>query len=350
MFKKTENFSPLYNINHKWYDKSYKLKSNRNIKDGNMNRKSLALALALGLVITGCNEANEPSSKVSEETIAKALDGKVDLEKEKAKEEKKERTVEEKTEEGKWEASASNLRKLMVDMGEFAPSLARKIDDEDLVSLYEKAEKMSDRTGYWDVKDFFFQELANEYPGQSLKFPLESIEKKYYWKKSPEDLIGNKFEWERNLMVEKGANYEEIWSFTDEEVEEAFHEAYEKDPLAYYEDYVDMALEILTGEDFEEKSAEESTENTGAANPEDYENLIKFGSSEKDYAALKDALVNHYEFDKDVVDKMPNKDIDLAYTRAQKRLEETGFGDIGLVFDELGKLYPGASTLYTGEN
>ena len=320
-----------------------------------MDKKSLALALALGLVITGCNNDAEPASKVSEETIAKALDGKVDLEKEKIKEEEnKDEKVEEKAKEAKWEPNAKNLRKLMIDVGEFAPSLARKIDDEDLVALYENAEEMSDRTGYWDVKDFFFQELAYEYDGQSLKFPLESIETKYYWKKSPEDLIGNKFEWERNLMVENGANYDTIWSLTDKEVEEAFHEAYEEDPLAYYEDYVDKACEILTGskaDDTEDsENIEENEENIGAANPEDYENLIKFGSSDKDYKALKEALVNHYEFDKEIVDKIPNKDIDLAYTRAQKRLEETGFGDIGLVFDELGKLYPGASTMYTGEN
>ena len=32
-----------------------------------------------------------------------------------------------------------------------------------------------------------------------------------------------------------------------------------------------------------------------------------------------------------------------------KCLEKTGFGDIGLIFDELGKLYPGASTMYPGE-
>ena len=232
----------------------------------------------------------------------------------------------------------------MIDMGEFAPSLARKLDGDDLVKLYKKCEKMSERTGYWDVKDFFFQELANEYPDKSLKFPLKSIESKYFWKKSPDDLIGDKFQWERNLMIENGADYNEIWSFTDKEIEDAFHEAYEQDPLAYYDDYVKKACEILTG-----NSDEEDVE-TGAADPEDYKDLIKFGSDERDYEALKDAMVKHYEFDKKIVEKIPNKDIDLAYTRAQKRLEETGFGDIGLVFDELGKLYPGASTLYTGEN
>lgn len=309
-----------------------------------MNRKSLILALALGFVITGCKDSDLPQSKVSEETIAKALDGKVDLEKEQKEEEKKEKTADQSTENEKWQANGKNLKQLMIDMGEFAPSLARKLDGDDLVKLYKKCEKMSERTGYWDVKDFFFQELANEYPEKSLKFPLKSIESKYYWKKSPEDLIGDKFQWERNLMVENGADYNEIWSFTDKEIEDAFHEAYEQDPLAYYDDYVKKACEILTG-----NSDEEDVE-TGAADPEDYKDLIKFGSDERDYEALKDAMVKHYEFDKKIVEKIPNKDIDLAYTRAQKRLEETGFGDIGLVFDELGKLYPGASTLYTGEN
>lgn len=317
-----------------------------------MNSKSIILALALGFVITGCKDSQTPESKVSEETIAKALDGKVDLEKEKKEEdkEKKEAKDDGSVEKAKITIDADFLRKIMVDMGEFAPSLARKLDDEKLLELYEKCEEMSERTGYWDVKDFFFQELANEYPDQSLKFPLESIETKYYWKKSPEDLIGNKFEWERNLMVENGANYDKIWSFTDEEVETAFHKAYEKDPLGYYEDYVEKACEILTGTEYDENSELEDTTETGAANPEDYENLLKFGSSDTDYTAIKEAMVNHYEFDKKVVDKMPNKDIDLAYTRAQKRLEETGFGDIGLIFDEIGKLYPGASTMYTGEN
>ena len=313
-----------------------------------MKNKTLILALALTFLVTGCNKADTPSSKVSEETIAKALDKKVDLEKEKANEEK----TDEKSSDSKFEITGKNLKKLLTDIGEFDPSFVRKLDDDDLIKLYEKAEEESKDTGYWDVKDFFFQELANENPEKSLKFPLDSVESKYNWQASQDDTIGNKFEYERNTMVENGEDYNEVWSYTDKEMEDAFHKAYEKDPLAYYEDYVKMAYEILSGEDQgNSKNDKKSTsKEDGAANPEDYENLLKFGSSDKDYQALKEALVNHYEFDKKIVDKIPNKDIDLAYTRAQKRLEETGFGDIGLVFDELGKLYPGASTMYTGEN
>ena len=313
-----------------------------------MKNKTLILALALTFLVTGCNKADSPSSKVSEETIAKALDKKVDLEKEKANEEK----TDEKSSDSKFEITGKNLKKLLTDIGEFDPAFVRKLDDDELIKLYEKAEEESKDTGYWDVKDFFFQELANENPEKSLKFPLDSVESKYNWQASQDDTTGNKFEYERNTMVENGEDYNEVWSYTDKEMEDAFHEAYEKDPLAYYEDYVKMAYEILSGEDQgNSKNDKKSTsKEDGAANPEDYENLLKFGSSDKDYQALKEALVNHYEFDKKIVDKIPNKDIDLAFTRAQKRLEETGFGDIGLVFDELGKLYPGASTMYTGKN
>ena len=313
-----------------------------------MKNKTLILALALTFLVTGCNKADSPSSKVSEETIAKALDKKVDLEKEKANEEK----TDEKSSDSKFEITGKNLKKLLTDIGEFDPAFVRKLDDDELIKLYEKAEEESKDTGYWDVKDFFFQELANENPEKSLKFPLDSVESKYNWQASQDDTIGNKFEYERNTMVENGEDYNEVWSYTDKEMEDAFHEAYEKDPLAYYEDYVKMAYEILSGEDQgNSKNDKKSTsKEDGAANPEDYENLLKFGSSDKDYQALKEALVNHYEFDKKIVDEIPNKDIDLAFTRAQKRLEETVFGYIGLVFDELGKLYPGASTMYTGKN
>ena len=148
-----------------------------------MNRKTIILALALGFVITGCKGSDLPESKVSEETIAKALDGKVDLEKEKEQEEKeKEAPKDEKANESNFEITGKNLKKLMVNIGEFDPSLARKLDNDELIELYKKCEEMSERTGYWDVKDFFFQELAGKYPDKSLKFPLKSIETKYYWK------------------------------------------------------------------------------------------------------------------------------------------------------------------------
>src|SRR5699024_8689659 len=120
----------LYKTLQKWYDYLYNDTIKEIKKDGNMKSKSLILALALGFVITGCNDSARPESKVSEETIAKALDGKVDLEKEKKEESKKETKEEKSKKESKFEVNGDTLRKLMVDMGEFAPSLARKLDDE----------------------------------------------------------------------------------------------------------------------------------------------------------------------------------------------------------------------------
>ena len=138
-----------------------------------MNRKSLILALALGFVITGCKDSDLPQSKVSEETIAKALDGKVDLEKEQKEEEKKEKTADQSTENEKWQANGKNLKQLMIDMGEFAPSLARKLDGDDLVKLYKKCEKMSERTGYWDVKDLFLPRTSQRISRQIPQIPTK---------------------------------------------------------------------------------------------------------------------------------------------------------------------------------
>ena len=75
-----------------------------------MNRKALILALALGFVITGCKDSDLPESKVSEETIAKALDGKVNLEDEQKEEDKKEKSEDEQKDDEKWQATGDNLK------------------------------------------------------------------------------------------------------------------------------------------------------------------------------------------------------------------------------------------------
>ncbi|MFV1005206.1 hypothetical protein, partial [Klebsiella pneumoniae] len=74
-----------------------------------------------------------------------------------------------------------------------------------------------------------------------------------------------------------------------------------------------------------------------------------FSENQSDYDEFKRSLVELYEFDPDVVAQMTNEDIDLAANRGQKILEETGYGDIGLIINELAKMYPGSSTMYPGE-
>lgn len=312
-----------------------------------MKTKTILLTLALALSLTACQNKFSKSD-VSDETIAKALDGKVDLSKEEKEKDKDKNSDKKANKEEKEEITADTLREFMIDIGEFAPSLARNLDDDTLLKLYEQAKVTSDDTGYWDVKDFFFQEIAKAYPDKSLKFPLDSIESKYSWKASEKGVIGDKFQYERSQMVDSGYSYDDIWSYTDKEVEDAFHTAYEENPRAFYEDYVKMAAKILTGSNSEEEASDDG-EIKAKAKESDYENLLKFGASEKDYDVLRETIEKHYGFDKEVVKHIKDRDIDLAYTRAQKRLEETGFGDIGLIFDELGKLFPGASTMYPGE-
>lgn len=148
-----------------------------------------------------------------------------------------------------------------------------------------------------------------------------------------------------------------MWAIDDKTVQDAFHEAYQDDIGLYYEDYIENAAEILFGENEEDLDEEQVTEsetesepaeNNKASTKTNKNKIKKFGSSQTDYDAIKTSLVQYYEFSPASVNQVTNDDIDIAYTRAMARLEETGFGDIGLIFEELGKMYPGASTMYPG--
>ncbi|MDU2353518.1 MAG: hypothetical protein E7D92_02860, partial [Anaerococcus sp.] len=174
-----------------------------------------------------------------------------------------------------------------------------------------------------------------------------------------------KFNYERQVMADLGYPSNSVWSIDDKLIEDAFHTAYENDPKLYYDDYVKNAADLLfekiddqeenkateNAEDDKEKTSEENVEETdnNTSNNSDKNKLKKYGSSQTDYDAIKSALVQYYEFSPSSVNQMTNEDIDIAYTRALKRLDETGFGDIGVIFEELGKMYPGSSTMYPGD-
>ncbi len=104
-------------------------------------------------------------------------------------------------------------------------------------------------------------------------------------------------------------------------------------------DYIKAVGKDLFGEvQVQEETSDDSSE----------DNLLALGESQADYDEFRGALVNAYGFSQESVDQMSNYDLDLAYTRAQQRLEETGFGDIGLIINEIAKMYPGSSDMYPG--
>ncbi len=320
-----------------------------------MKKNKIIISLSLGLLLTSCNQTNNQNkNSVSEETIAQALDG----EKEKKSNEILDSDDKEKKSK---KLGADDWRDIIVDMGDFSQTLAKNLTDDQIQELVDDATKKSKETGYWDVKDFVFQELSRQYPELSNKFPLDTIGRRENWTASKKGEVTDKFNYEREVMADLGYPSNSVWSIDDKLIEDAFHTAYENDPKLYYDDYVKNAADLLfeniddedeskTSETIEDEKVEENdNDDNTTSNTSDKNKLKKYGSSQTDYDAIKSSLVQYYEFSPSSVNQMTNEDIDIAYTRALKRLDETGYGDIGLIFEELGKMYPGSSTMYPGD-
>lgn len=235
------------------------------------------------------------------------------------------------------ENALKKMREYLVEFGKFDEDFASPLSDDELKKVYEEAVKLSEDTGYWDIKDFVFQSLANSNEGKSQKFPLDYIDEVSNWKKSKKDEITDKFNDERSGFISKGAPKEQVDELTDLQIEDAMHSAYKKNPELLYDGYITEGLNILRKnkvlnyEDQAEESEDASEE-----------------SSNK-YADLRKDLVNLYGFSQEAVDKISDSDIDEAFSIANKNLQSSGFGDIGLMLKELGKMYPGSSSMYPGE-
>ncbi|MDO4594064.1 MAG: hypothetical protein Q4B52_01680, partial [Tissierellia bacterium] len=90
-----------------------------------------------------------------------------------------------------------------------------------------------------------------------------------------------------------------------------------KDSSLYYDGYIKLASEII-------KENHPRITN-------DMDNRI--------YDKFREDLYTMYDFNKDVALSVTNNDIDEANKRAKKKLEEVKYGDIGLVLQELKKMY-----------
>lgn len=336
-----------------------------------MTFKKILASLGLIAVLSACNnqEINTSENVANEEEISAALDedntSKDSADDTENKNLEEDGENEEQIDHGKW-------RNMLVEFGEFSEDFADELTDDEIDQYVSDGRELSKETGYWDVKDFVFQEIAKDYPEEESKFPLESIAARYDQVASVEGELTDKFDYERRLLGDYGYLADGVWNIDDYFIQEALNIAYMEDEELYYEDYVKRAGEILFEDDLDSddldsgkekevsQSEEESTSPTEDITEEDQSttsekaeskkpSMRRFGSSQTDYDALKAALVQYYEFNPSTVNQITNEDIDIAYTRAMDRLDQTGFGDIGLIFEELGKMYPGASTMYPGE-
>lgn len=320
-----------------------------------MKKRNILLAFALILALSSCqNLEGSNKGNVSEKTIEDALaeeseigkgsdlidDKDEDSNSEDKKEEKKGDSSDKNVEDALTNINYDDIRKYITDIGQFDPEVLDELTDDDIKEYYLRAKSASDKTGYWDVKDFFFQELAKDFREYSNKFPLDSIEELYNWPKST-DKVTDKYADERKFIANLGYDQVEIDNMSDKKLEEAFKKAYDENPEGLYNDYI----EIVGKNNFDKN--ESPTNEVKAVEPS--QSVEKFSENQSDYDEFKKSLVELYEFDPDVVAQMTNEDIDLAASRGQKILEETGYGDIGLIINELAKMYPGSSTMYPGE-
>lgn len=311
-----------------------------------MKTKKILLALAFALTLSSCAADEANTKNVSDSTIEDALDPKENKdtkadkeEKEDDKDKKEDKKASDKKEEEK--IDYDKWRGYITGIGEFDEEVLDELTDEDIKDYYLRAKATSEKTGYWDVKDIVFQQIAKDYPDYSHKFPFDFIDDIYNWKKS-EDKVTDKFEIDRQALVNLGYSENEVYKISDKNLEKAFKKAYKKDEEGLYDDYLLAVGKDLFGEPIVREEAPTYEEDTSS------NELLRFAETQADYDEFRDVLVGAYEFSRESVNQMTNEDIDLAYTRAQKRLEETGFGDIGLIINELAKMYPGSSTMYPG--
>ena len=182
-----------------------------------MKKRNILLAFALVLALSSCQNMEGSKGNVSEKTIENALaeenksDQNSDLIDEKdedsdskdKKEEKKDDSSDKNVEDALANINYDDIRKYITDIGEFDPEVLDELTDEDIKEYYLRAKSASDKTGYWDVKDFFFQELAKDFREYSNKFPLNSIEELYNWPKST-DKVTDKYADERKFIADLG--------------------------------------------------------------------------------------------------------------------------------------------------
>ena len=273
-----------------------------------MKNKKIILTLGLVLTLSACAQDANKDNAVTEETISQALDGPVEKDVVADKNEKKD--SKEKEEKDDDANDLNKWRDMILNIGDFSPTLVKNLTDKDLEELIQKANDLSEETGYWDAKDFVFQELAKMYPELSNKFPLDSIENRYNQTAAEKGDYKGMFDHERQLMIDLGYPADKVWAVDDKTVQDAFHKAYEDNIDLYYDDYIKNAGEILFGDNKqEEQSQEQDDEETkndeqSSETSDNTNKFKKFGSSQTDYDAIKSALVQYYEFSPATVNTM----------------------------------------------
>ncbi|MDU7164046.1 MAG: hypothetical protein E6296_05845 [Anaerococcus vaginalis] len=307
-------------------------------------KKKLILALCLSLVFTGCAKkekikennisSNRQTSEKSEEKNSNLSNVSVDKNENSAKK----------------PLSIEEIKKAMVDIGAFDKKFVDGLKDEDIKKYEKKADELREKTGFWNKLILFFNQVGKDNPNSSKQYPDISVnEVEETWIYSGDENTDN-YKNARNYLSQRGFDASKVPNGI---LKEIFFNVYDENKLKSYDEQIDKACQKLKEKfpnGYNETKNETPKNKTSKNENQESGQMKKFSEKKQDYDDFRKQLVELYGFSQSSVEKITNEDIDLANYRAEKKLKETGYGDIGLIINEIAKMYPNSSTMYPGDD
>lgn len=323
-------------------------------------KKKIGLVLCLSLVLTSCgifdkdNKSNSSNSSVSSESNNKnnlLIGESVDYKSNNLSASNTSNI------DSSNELSIDDIKKAMIDLGGFDQSFVDGLSDEDIKKYQKAANDLSEKTGFWNKLTLMFNQIAKENPNTSNIYPETTVE----------DVINNwiysddqGLDHYTNARTYLGQNGFDASQVPNGELKNIFFEIYDEDKYATYDENIVKASQKLkekypngyeenqNNENNEEKDTQENSKEQTSI---DIKNrpIDKFSENKEEYDSFRKELKNKYKFSKKSIEKITNNDIDLAYLRAQKKLDGKSLDDIDLVIKEIAKMYPGSSSMYPGD-
>lgn len=323
-------------------------------------KKKIGLVLCLSLVLTSCgifdkdNKSNSSNSSVSSESNNKnnlLIGESVDYKSNNLSSSNTSNI------DSSNELSIDDIKKAMIDLGGFDQSFVDGLSDEDIKKYQKDANDLREKTGFWNTLTLMFNQIARENPNTSKFYPETTVE----------DVVNNwvysndqGLDHYTNARTYLGQNGFDASQVPNGELKNIFFEIYDEDKYATYDENIVKASQKLkekypngyeenqNNENNEEKDTQENSKKQTSI---DIKNrpIDKFSENKEEYDSFRKELKNKYKFSKKSIEKITNNDIDLAYLRAQKKLDGKSLDDIELVIKEIAKMYPGSSSMYPGD-
>lgn len=323
-------------------------------------KKKIGLVLCLSLVLTSCgifdkdNKSNSSNSSVSSESNNKnnlLIGESVDYKSNNLSASNTSNI------DSSNELSIDDIKKAMIDLGGFDQSFVDGLSDEDIKKYQKDANDLREKTGFWNTLTLMFNQIAKDNPNTSKFYPETTVE----------DVVNNwvysndqGLDHYTNARTYLGQNGFDASQVPNGELKKIFFEVYDENKYATYNENIEQASQKLkekypngyeenqNNENNEEKDTQENSKEQTSI---DIKNrpIDKFSENKEEYDSFRKELKNKYKFSKKSIEKITNNDIDLAYLRAQKKLDGKSLDDIELVIKEIAKMYPGSSSMYPGD-